>query len=146
MHLILLWRQVNVKANPKRFYPYRTDDRYRDYRYSCSSSCSTVKRAKFAEVITAVAPYKTAVSECAGDINLTPIVGCGTTENVVPAGIANRGKVASLTVGTDGVITATATAEIDGIDFILTPTYTPASSVLTWAVTGSCVAEGYCKQ
>ena len=102
------------------------------------------KRAKFSEVISLTAPYKAAVSECAADANLATISTCGAGTGIVPAGwvAANpRGQVASMAVSASGVITATATAEIDSATYILEPTYVPTTSELTWEVgsTSTCL-------
>ena len=99
------------------------------------------KRSKFSEVVSLTAPYKAAVSECAADFNVTPIANCAAGSGIVPAGwttAAKRGNVDSMEVAATGVITATATAEIDSATYILTPSYTPSTSVLTWAVSGTC--------
>ena len=99
------------------------------------------KRAKFAEVISLTAPYKAAVSECAADENVTPITSCGAGTGIVPNGWVKadqRGEVESMAVSAAGVITATASPKIDGATYILTPTYTPSTSSLTWARTGTC--------
>ena len=98
------------------------------------------KRSKFAEVISLTAPYKTAVSECAADFNKAAIADCAENTGIVPAGWTSanpRGNVASMGVAATGVITATATQEIDGATYILTPTYTPSTSALTWGVSGT---------
>ena len=46
-----------------------------------------------------------------------------------------------MAVSSAGVITATATAEIDGATYILEPTYVPTTSELTWEVgsTSTCL-------
>ena len=105
------------------------------------------KRAKFSEVISLTAPYKAAVSECAADNNVDPIVNCAAGTGIVPAGwlaADARGEVASMDVTAAGVITATATAEIDSATYILEPTYVPATSELTWAVgaASTCLGNG----
>jgi len=103
------------------------------------------KRAKFAEVISLTAPYKTAVSECAADNNVNPIVACGEGTGIVPAGWAAgnpRGEVDSMAVSAAGVITAKATAKIDSATYILKPTYAPSTSKLTWEVDSASTCLG----
>lgn len=100
------------------------------------------KRAKFAEVIAATSPYKTAVSECASNGNTATIAGCADGTGLVPAGFTNRGSIASLVVTDAGVITATGTQEVDNADYVLTPAYTPATSSVIWTVSGSCLPGG----
>lgn len=109
------------------------------------------KRAKYAEVVAATAPYKAAVSECAGDFNVTPIANCAAGTGIVPDGWTSanpRGETESMAVTAAGVITATATAEMDQEDYVLVPTYTPSTSVVEWEVSvasSSCIAAGFCK-
>ena len=100
------------------------------------------KRAKFAEVVSATAPYKAAVAECANDANVDPIAGCASGTGIVPAGFTARGNIASLGVSTSGIITSTGDAEVDSASYILTPAYTPATSTLTWTVSGTCLGGG----
>jgi len=103
------------------------------------------KRAKFSEVISATAPYKIAVSECAGFKNANPIADCAEGTGTIPIGWDSssppRGNVVSLDVAATGVITATGSNEVDNADYILTPTYTPAESIVTWTVSGSCLGS-----
>jgi len=47
-----------------------------------------------------------------------------------------------MAVAATGVITATASAKIDQATYVLTPTYTPSTSKLTWAVDGSSTCLG----
>ncbi len=105
------------------------------------------KRAKFVgEVVHQTAPFKAAISLCIQDKNVTPVAACGAgTNNIPPAIIAPVGNLATLAVAATGVITATGTAEVDADDYILTPTYVPATNTLTWAVTGSCIDNGLCR-
>ena len=97
------------------------------------------KRAKFAEIVSATAPYKAAVAECANDANVNPIVGCAAGTGIVPAGFTNRGNISDLAVTTSGVITGTGDSEVDSATYILTPAYTPSTSTLTWTVGGTCL-------
>ncbi len=107
------------------------------------------KRAKFAEVVTQTAPFKAAISMCIQDENVTPVVSCGhataANPNNVPPALGAVGVLTSLNVDAAGVITATGNAEVDSDTYVLTPTYAPATSTLTWAVTGSCLANGLCR-
>ena len=101
-------------------------------------------------MVAATAPYKAAVSECAGDFNVTPIANCGAGNGVVPDGwvsSAPRGQTASMAVASTGVITAKATAEMDSKEYILVPAHTPSTSVVTWSVSAgsNCIAAGLCK-
>lgn len=101
------------------------------------------KRAKFVgEVVNQVAPFKTAVALCIQDLNTA--TGCAHNTNNIPDQLGITGALASLIVA-DGVITATGGGEVDADDYILTPTYTPATTTTTWVVTGDCVASGLCR-
>lgn len=103
------------------------------------------KRSKFSEVVIATVPFKLAVSECAGDLNNAVIAGCGNGENIVPAAPPARGVIASVVTSTDGIITATGNNEVDGQDYILTPNYVPAQSIVNWTVGGTCLVSNLCR-
>ena len=94
------------------------------------------KRAQFSEVISATAPIKTAVSECIFDINLENIAGCGNGENIVPAPVNTTSdpntNVGTITVATNGEITAVGGVRVGGLNYILTPSYDQAVSSITW--------------
>ena len=119
------------------------------------------KRAKFSEVIAATAPFKAGVSECALDLNETPIANCGAGTNNVPQPIATAAAVAddtnivSVDVAPNGTITALGDAEVNDLNYILIPTFDNATSAITWAIDGAnstCLADnnagglGLCKQ
>ena len=99
------------------------------------------ERAKYSEVVIQTATYKTAVSLCAqeegGLENCSP-----GDSSTIPPDLANEGFVASLTT-VEGVITATGTGEVNDHTFILTPTFTPNSSVF-WQASGTCRDANYC--
>ena len=100
------------------------------------------RRAYFAEVVNASAPYKVAVAECVQ--TTSTLTGCDAGTNHIPAALGVTGAVTSLTVA-NGVITTTPVAQ-NGIvatdTYILTPTIT-ASGNVTWAATGGGVTNGY---
>ena len=102
------------------------------------------KRAKFVgEVVNQAAPYKAAVSLCIQNLNDTD--GCVQNTNNIPPAKGAEGALASLSVGADGLITATGNQEVDARTYTLTPAYTPASNTLTWTVGGTCLAAGLCR-
>ena len=104
------------------------------------------KRAKFAEVIAAVAPYKVAIdlamqkaaSGCNAKANMTAGA-CG-----IPANITSTeayGVVATVTVAA-GVITAVGTSDVDGSDYVLTAS---DSVPVIWSdTTSGCLSAGLC--
>jgi type IV pilus assembly protein PilA len=112
------------------------------------------KKAKFSEVIQATSPIKLAVEECVSDgtcISGTTISGISAGSNGFPAVPTASGYLASMTVGTDGVITATAvtTGGLSGEDYTMTPTAAltgaGGSVNVTWVGGGACLTAGLCK-
>ena len=104
-----------------------------------------VKRAKFANVISAVDAIRTAVAECIqtnSDLTLCDTVGeIGIT---LPSADAN---IASVTLAaTTALITGTGTAAAGGYTYIITPAV-PAAGATTvpMPVTGTCIAAKACK-
>ena len=102
------------------------------------------KRAKFAEVVAAAGPYKTAI-----DLALQKAAtGCTTLGNLdggacgIPANLTDPTAIVASVAVLDGVITVTGDDEVDDKDYILTPN--GATPPVQWAATGSCVAAGYC--
>jgi type IV pilus assembly protein PilA len=106
------------------------------------------KKSKFTEVIMATQPYKIAVELCAQTTlatGATAIAGCAPATNGVPANISTAaGLVTSVAVAADGtgVITATGTAAVDSLTYVLTPAI--LAGKVTWTVTGTCQAAAIC--
>lgn len=102
------------------------------------------KKAKFSEVVLATSGVKTDVEVCAQDQN--GLANCTNGSNGI-ANVAASGRVASVNIGANGVITATA-QNADGLageTYILTPAF--GSGKVTWTVGGSCLnAPAICKQ
>ena len=99
------------------------------------------KKAKFSELVSFGAGFKTAVEVCyaeTGDLTL-----CDNGSGGVPGAPTATPILASLAVA-NGVITATGTAVIDSVTYVLTPT-AAATGELSWATTGTCTGEGWCK-
>ena len=101
-------------------------------------------KARFTEVVNAVAGIKSGVEVCvqAGDCFTAP----STVSNVafgylghIPAQPIATNILASVAVGADGTITATATSNqgLAAETYILTPT-SDTQGKLSWAVTGTC--------
>ena len=108
------------------------------------------KKAKFAEVISAAAPYKTAIAmaiqkdsaSCRSGASLVlEDLDAGTCG--IPSGTTTAAGVVGSIAVADGVITITPTAEIS-----TTATYTlEAQGVeppVQWVEGGACLTEGYC--
>ena len=105
------------------------------------------KKAKFSEVIAAVAPYKTAIdlaiqkNTCASTLgDLDAAAGTPPTCGLPPAATAT-GVITSVTV-TDGVITALGNGDVDSKTYTLTPTAFAAP--VQWTEGGTCEAGGLC--
>lgn len=104
------------------------------------------KKAKFTEVVQATQPIKLAVEACYQDT--AALASCSAfSTNGIPAAPSAVGNLASVAFvdATSGAIKATGVAAVDSKDYILTPTVVGTGGQLSWAVTGSCVAAGYCK-
>jgi type IV pilus assembly protein PilA len=100
------------------------------------------KKAKFSEVVSASGAAKTAIEICFQTEGT--LIGCSAGAFGIPADIAiAEGYVAGLTTA-DGVISATGTADVDGLTYIITPV-AAASGKLVWDQTGTCEAAGWCK-
>ena len=105
-------------------------------------------RARFAEVVQAATGMKNSVAACATSTGTAgaAITTCANGNNGVPAAIANAAgtaNTASVAVSAAGAITATGQAPAPTDTYILTPTY-QANGTITWAVTGTCRANGNC--
>jgi prepilin-type N-terminal cleavage/methylation domain-containing protein len=99
------------------------------------------RRAYFSEVVTATAPYTTAIAACYQD--LETLTGCDAGTNGIPAAMTTVGSVNSITV-TAGVITAVPVAAhgiLDTDTYVLTPTV--VNGIITWASSGGGVTNGY---
>jgi len=102
-------------------------------------------KARFTEVINAVAGVKTGVEVCVQSGDCFDAGGPAVQNAAfnfnghIPAQPIATNLLASVTLGATGVITATATANqgLAGETYILTPT-ADAQGKLTWAVTGTC--------
>lgn len=109
---------------------------------------SYTNKSKFVEVVTATTPLKGQVALCALNTVQPPATAptaCG--NNAVGPGYTIKdqganGKVASITVEANGRITATASTDLGGKTYILTPTV--AGGAVNWAISGTCQADGYC--
>ena len=99
-------------------------------------------RAKFAEVIAATAPYKTAIAVAIQ--KGTGVSGVGDLDSGslgIPAAAGASGYVTSVTVA-DGVITAISTLGSSAATYTLTPDgFAPP---VQWTEGGTCAAQGLC--
>ena len=100
------------------------------------------KKAKFTEVVQATQGSKVAVEICM--MEYTTATGCDGGVSGVPANSGSNGKYVASVATTNGVITATASAELGSLNYILTPSFDPNSGVV-WANTGSTCIGTLCK-
>ena len=101
------------------------------------------KRAKFSEVVAAVDPYKTAYEICIQ--TGVAQADCLEGSNGIPDNIASgsgTGYVDSVVLDASGVITATATTDLDRAEFTLTPAINAGQ--VTWTKGGTCSTTGLC--
>ncbi|MCF6204384.1 MAG: hypothetical protein L3J59_12070 [Methylococcaceae bacterium] len=90
----------------------------------------------------AATPYKSAFEIAAQTGRITALADADAGTNGMPAAAGASGYVASATI-VNGIVTATAPAEIDGLDYDLTPTGLTAP--IQWNdTTSTCIAEGIC--
>jgi|SRR6185295_1775483 len=95
------------------------------------------KRARFAEVVAATEPYKTAIALALQEGD--PITELTTRVNGIPEPPNPTANLLSLNI-TNGVITATSTPIAGNATFILTPN----ADGSTWTVAGTCIEAGLC--
>lgn len=102
-------------------------------------------RTKFSELVIGVTPLKTVIELRVQIVTTTSFADMDDGVNGLPAAIAISPTVHGLSVS-DAVITGTWMGDstpLDGLTYILTPT-TGATGVITWAVSGTCLALGLC--
>ena len=104
-----------------------------------------VKKAKYSEVIQAIAMVRSAVDICYAVKGIGDLSNCDTeTEIGVYLSDAEAGPMvdAVALATTTAVITATGSADVDTETAILTPSQ--VNNNLSWELTGSCIAAGLC--
>jgi type IV pilus assembly protein PilA len=95
------------------------------------------KKAKFSEVMLATSSIKTQVEVFVQKNGALPVAAQVSTTG------ANDGLKVNTVVWNGTNITATGTAEVDSVTYVLTPTVTANDSV-TWVEGGTCIAAGLC--
>lgn len=99
------------------------------------------KKAKFSEVILATSAFKTAFEVSAQGGKLAALADADAGTNGLPAAVGASGVINAVTI-TDGVITATGTAEVDSATYTLTPGGVTAP--IQWTEGGTCLTLGLC--
>lgn len=100
-------------------------------------------KARFAEVVSATAPFKSAVEVCVQRTGALATCTAGAAGTGIPAavGAVAGTNIAGVAVAA-GVITATGSGVVGGDTYILTPTL--AGSAVTWATGGTCFTNARC--
>lgn len=101
---------------------------------------SYINRSKFTEIVTACSSLKAAVASC--NQTTGALTTCANGVAGIPAAQGAASNIASVTVTAGGIITGTSQNLPTNYTYILTPTV--VNTMLTWAVTGTCVAAGAC--
>ena len=102
------------------------------------------EKARFTEVTLAVGSVKSAIDVCFQTRGAGVLTACDTYVEIgaVAYDAAAGGEVASVAVAeTSAAITGTG-SDTDSSTYVLTPTASGGS--LTWAQTGTCIANGIC--
>lgn len=99
------------------------------------------KKAKFSEVMMATTSFKNAFEVAVQSGGITAIGDADAGSNGLPAAVGASGVISSVSI-TDGIITATGTAEVDGATYIMTPN--GISAPIQWTITGTCKTTGLC--
>jgi len=100
-----------------------------------------IQKSTFSEVILATTVYTLAFEVAAQSQRFSVLTGVNTGTNSIPNAAGTTGVVASV-VMTNGILTATGTAEVGSYTYILTPN--GVMPPIQWTASGSCVAVGVC--
>jgi type IV pilus assembly protein PilA len=104
-----------------------------------------VKRAKFANVISATDAVRTAMAECIQSNNVITAT-CDTFALLNLTAPTADTNIASVAIATGGVITGTGTAGAGGYTYVLTPGVPAAgATTIPMVVSGTCLAAKACK-
>jgi type IV pilus assembly protein PilA len=99
------------------------------------------QKAAFSEVIIATTTYTLAFEVAAQAARLPSLTGVNTGTNGIPIAAGATGVITSVEM-TNGVLTATGTAEVGSYTYILTPNGIAAP--IQWNISGTCIAAGIC--
>lgn len=102
---------------------------------------SYAKKARFGTILSELHPTKAAVETCIADNNGTANCDGGSGQIVdFTGGTANLASIITL----NGEITATGTAKVDNLQYVMTANYNPQLSHITWTYSGSCFTANVC--
>jgi type IV pilus assembly protein PilA len=102
------------------------------------------ERAKFAEVLAAAGPAKTAVEVAVQTRGMGGFTGLTSGLLGIPTDLTTPSTHVASVETLVGVVTVTGAATVSGLTYILTPSITGAGAPVIWAVTGGCLAAGLC--
>ncbi|MBB1301593.1 MULTISPECIES: prepilin-type N-terminal cleavage/methylation domain-containing protein [unclassified Pseudoalteromonas] len=109
------------------------------------------KKARFSEVVLAASSAKGLVDVCYQTRGEGSLANCDTAGKIgldVDGAAAGKQVKSVGITATTAVVTATGESTVDDSTYILTPTPAVSGAVslgtLTWAQTGSCIADGLC--
>lgn len=99
-----------------------------------------ILKSEFQEVVGVASKIKMGVAVCAQRNTLANCATYADIDMADPSGtVATLGNV---TIGAGGVVTAVGAGTVAGSDYILTPN--DNNGLITWTVTGSCLANNLC--
>jgi type IV pilus assembly protein PilA len=102
------------------------------------------ERAKFAEVLAAAGPAKTAVEVAVQTRGMGGFTGLTSGLLGIPTDLTTPSTHVASVETLVGVVTVTGAATVSGLTYTLTPSITGAGAPVIWAVTGGCLAAGLC--
>ena len=102
------------------------------------------ERAKFAEVLAAAGPAKTAVEVAVQTRGMGGFTGLTSGLLGIPTDLTTPSTHVASVETLVGVVTVTGAATVSGLTYVLTPSITGAGAPVLWAVTGTCSGAGLC--
>ena len=102
------------------------------------------ERAKFAEVLAAAGPAKTAVEVAFQTRGMGDFTGLTSGLLGIPTDLTTPSTHVASVVTAVGIITVTGAATVSSLTYVLTPSIVAAGSPIVWAVSGGCLTAGLC--
>lgn len=99
------------------------------------------QKAAFAEVILATTTYTVAFEVASQSGRFTTLTGVNSGTFGIPNAAPTTGVVSSVAMS-NGIITATGTAEVGSYTYVLTPDV--AVAPIQWTASGTCIPAGIC--
>jgi len=107
------------------------------------------KRAKFTELMVFAGAIKSQANVCAGTQNVTDAAtfAANCEDRLVRARTASdAAPMIASTTTTNGIITVTATLEVESLTYVLTPVFSGTPGEVIWSLdpASTCIAANYC--